>query len=70
MLIVEMRHRLQCLGWKVLDDARQADDGSWWLNAQSCGHTIVALADNHQEVWSLACSMALKLTRNGLAKPL
>jgi hypothetical protein len=69
MLIVEMRHRLQHLGWKVLDGA-QADDGTWWLNAQSCGHTIVAHADSRQEVWSLACSMALKLTRNGLAKPL
>jgi hypothetical protein len=70
MLIAEMRHRLQSLGWKTLDDARQADDGSWWLNAQSCGHTIVALADSRQEVWSLACSMAMKVTRDGLAKPL
>ena len=46
MLIAEMRHRLQSLGWKPLDDAQQADDGSWWLSAQSCGHTIVALADS------------------------
>jgi hypothetical protein len=38
-----MRHRLQSLGWKALDGARQAADGSWWLSANSCGHTVVAL---------------------------
>ncbi len=70
MLIAEMRHRLQCLGWKPLNDAQQAYDGSWWLSAQSCGHIIVALADSRSETWSLACSMAMKLTRNGLVSPL
>jgi len=69
MLTTEMmRQRLRDLGWRLLDDARQADDGSWWLIAQSCGHTIVALADTRQEVWSRACSMAMKLTRDGYVR--
>jgi hypothetical protein len=63
------RHRLTCLGWKILDDARQAEDGSWWLIAQSCGHSIVALADREHEVWSAACSMAFSLTCRGLLRP-
>ena len=69
MLTTEMlRHRLCSLGWKILDDARQADDGSWFLIAQSCGHNIVALADTEQEVWLAACAMAMKLTR-GAVRP-
>jgi len=69
MLTTEMmRQRLRDLGWRLLDDAQQAEDGSWWLCARSCGHTIVALADMRHEVWSLACSMAMKLTREGYGR--
>jgi hypothetical protein len=64
-----IRHRLECLGWRILDDARQAEDGSWFLIAQSCGHNIVALAGTKREVWSAACAMAMKLTRSGAVRP-
>jgi hypothetical protein len=63
------RHRLCSLGWKILDDARQAEDGSWWLIAQSCGHNLVALADTEQEVWWAACWTAMKLTCSGSVRP-
>lgn len=67
MLIREMRHRLRCLGWKTFDNGRQVADRRWWVFAQSCGHTVVSLADSRSEAWSAACSMALKVTRNGWA---
>jgi len=70
MLIAEMRHRIECLGWKILSNEKSLPDGCWRLIAQSCGHTIVVLADSPRETWSAACAMALKLTRNGWAKPL
>lgn len=57
-------HRLQCLGWKPLDEKRQSD-GSWCVLAVSCGHAILAFADSRQQAWSVACSMAMKLTRKG-----
>jgi hypothetical protein len=59
-----MRQRLRDLGWRLLD-AQAAPDGSWFLIAQSCGHTIIALANTQHEVWSGACAMAVKLTREG-----
>ena len=65
-----LRRRLLSLGWKTPDNAQQAEDGSWRLIARSCGHTIVALADAEHEVWSAACSTAMKLTRSGVAEPL
>ena len=43
----------------------EAADGSWWLIAQSCGHTLIALADTRQTVWLAACVMAMRLTREG-----
>lgn len=58
-------HRLQCLGWRSLDESRQSD-GSWRVLAVSCGHAIYALADNRNQAWSMACSMAMKLTRGDL----
>ena len=70
MLTTEMlRHQLRCLGWKPLGDAQQAEDGSWWLIARSCGHKIVALADTEHEVWLAACSTAMNLTRSGSVRP-
>jgi hypothetical protein len=69
MLIAEMRHRLQCLGWKVFDEGRRLENGQWCLLAVSCGHTLIVLGDTRREVWSAVCSMAMKLTRDGLAKP-
>jgi hypothetical protein len=61
-----LRQRLYDLGWKALGGAQQVDDGSWQLVAECCGHTIVALAETQYETWSLACSMAMKLTRDGV----
>ena len=58
-----LRQRLHNLGWKTDDDGQRADDGSWWLVATSCGHIIVALADTQNEVWSAACRLAMRLTR-------
>jgi hypothetical protein len=57
-----MRHRLECLGWAALSETRQPD-GRWSVWATSCCHTILAIADNRHDVWSAACEMAMKLTR-------
>ena len=65
----ESRHWLQRLGWKTQDDGQQLDDGRWCVFARSCRHTVVALDDGQTEAWSAACSMALKVTRNGWARP-
>ena len=67
MLTAEMRHRLRCLGWKTFDNGQQVANGLWCVFAQSCGHTVAALADSRSEAWSAAWSMALKCTRNGWA---
>jgi len=67
MLITEMRHRLECLGWRTFDNEIQLASGRWRLFAYRRGHIMVALADSREEVWSAACSMAMKLTRNGLS---
>jgi hypothetical protein len=56
--------RLEHLGWKALDEGRQ-EDGRYCLLAESCGHFIIAFADTRREAWSAACSMAMKLTREG-----
>ncbi len=61
----ESRYALRCLGWKTCDNGRQLASGRWCVYAQSCGHTVVALADSCQEAWSAAWSMALRCTRNG-----
>lgn len=63
----QSRHWLRCLGWKTQDDGEQLEDGRWCVCARSCGHTVVALGDGQREVWSAACSMALRITRNGWA---
>jgi len=61
------QHRLNCLGWKVIDEWRQSD--RWYLFAKSCGHTIVTIADSRFEAWLAACSMAMKLTREEIRHP-
>ena len=43
----------------------KALDGSWSLIARSAGHTLVALADTRRDVWSAACSMAMRLRAKG-----
>jgi hypothetical protein len=69
MLTTEMmRQRLRDLGWRLLADA-PAEDGNWYVIAQSCGHTVIALTDTEPEAWSAACSMAMKLTRSQYARP-
>jgi hypothetical protein len=69
MLITAMRDRLQCLGWTLFDDGQRLENGQWCLLTVSCRHTILVFGDNQREVWSAACSMAMKLTRDGLARP-
>jgi hypothetical protein len=59
--------RLQCLGWKALDEGRD-EDGRYCLLAESCGHFIISCADTRREAWAAACSMAMKLTREGLLR--
>jgi hypothetical protein len=67
MLTRVLRHRLECLGWKTFG-AQQAEDGSWFVVARSCGHTLVALANTENEVCSAACSLSLKLTVSDVAR--
>ena len=62
-----LRHWLECLGWKPLDKGQQKD-GCWCVLAMSCGHTVLVFADTHSEAWSAACSLAMKLTREGLLR--
>ena len=55
-----IQHRLKCLGW--LCRARQID-GRWVACAKGCGHTLIAVADNRQAVWSAIHGLATKVTR-------
>jgi hypothetical protein len=64
----ESRHWLRCLGWKTFDNGRQVGNGNWCVFAQSCGHTVVALAPSRTDAWSAASAMALRVTRNGWAR--
>lgn len=59
------QHRLECLGWRVIEEGRQ-EDGRYYVLAKSCGHFIVGLGDTRAETYSAVCSMALKLTRGVL----
>jgi hypothetical protein len=59
--------RLELLGWKALDEGRQ-EDGRYRVLAESCGHYIIAIADTRRAAWSAACSLAMKLTREGLLR--
>jgi len=43
MLTAEIRRQLRSLGWKTFNNGRQVAHGRWWVFAQSCGHTVVAL---------------------------
>ena len=61
-----LRHQLACLGWKVLEEGQQGD--YWYVLAASCGHTVLAFADGHQEVESAARSLVMKLTREGVLR--
>ena len=62
MTTKRMRHRLECLGWEALSETQQSD-GRWSVWATSYCHAIFAIADNRHDVWSAACEMAMKLTR-------
>ena len=62
-----MTAQLECLGWRVLDEGRQ-EDGRYCVLAKSCGHYVIALADTRHAAWSAACSLAMKLTREGLLR--
>jgi len=59
--------KLECLGWKTLDEG-QEEDGRYCVFAESCGHFVIAFADTRSEAWSAVCSLAMKLTREGLVR--
>ena len=59
--------RLELLGWKALDEGRQ-EDGRYCVLAETCGHFLIAFAATRNEAWAAACSMAMKLTREGLLR--
>jgi hypothetical protein len=65
MTTITPYHRLMCLGWEAVGEGRRSD-GSWYVRAMSCGHVILARATNRGEAWRAVCSMALRLTREGL----
>ena len=59
------RHRLECLDWEAHSEKRQPNSRlAVW--ATSCGHTIIAYTDSHNDAWSAVCTMAMKLTREEL----
>jgi hypothetical protein len=68
MTIELYRHQLECLGWKVLKEDGQPD-GAYHILAQSCNDFILAFANTSDEAWSAACSMAMRLTRDGTDHP-
>jgi len=59
--------RLESLSYRVIDEGRQ-EDGRYCVLAKSCGHYVIAFADTRREAWAAACSMAMKLTREGLLR--
>ena len=61
-------HQLECLGWRATDEGQRAD-GRYFVLAKSCDQFVIAFADTSHAAWSAACSMALKLTREGLRLP-
>jgi len=63
----QLHHRLECLGWRVINEGRQEDD-RYYVLAKSCQHYVIALADTRCAAWSAACSLAMKLTREGLLR--
>ena len=56
--------RLECLGYRVLDERRQKD-GRYRVVARSCGHYLIARGGNRHETWAALFSMAMKLTEEG-----
>ena len=60
----QLHHRLECVGWRAIEEGRQ-EDGRYCVLAKSCEHYIVAFADTRCAAWSAACSLAMKLTREG-----
>jgi hypothetical protein len=60
--------RLECLGWKLVDERRQVD-GRYRIVAESCGHFLICLAGNHSEALSAICSLAFQFTRGDLRLP-
>lgn len=67
MTVETLCHQLQCLGWQPLEEGRQSN-GCWRVLTATFGHAILAYADNPQEAWSAACSMAMKVTLDGMTR--
>ena len=63
MTIETMQRRLRYLGWKAYELGLQ-NDGRWVICVTCCRHIIYAMGSTRREVWSAACSTALKLTLN------
>jgi hypothetical protein len=53
--------RLECLGWRVLDEGRD-EDGRWCILAERCGHFAISFAPARNEAWVAIFSMTVELT--------
>jgi hypothetical protein len=56
--MLQLRH----LGWQTIDGGQRLKDGRWCLLAMRYRETIIVLADSREEAWSVASSMAVRLT--------
>ena len=64
MTIEVLRDRLECLGWKTLDE-RHDDENHYAVLAESCHELILAFGSAREQAWQVTCRMAMKLTRGG-----
>jgi hypothetical protein len=62
MTIEVLRHRLESLGWKTLDE-RHDDENHYAVLAESCHELILAFGSSQEQAWEATCQMAMKLTR-------
>jgi hypothetical protein len=61
MTIEVLRHRLECLGWKTLDE-RHDDEDHYAVLAESCHELILAFGSTQEQAWNAMCQMAMKIT--------
>jgi hypothetical protein len=61
MTIEVLRHRLECLGWKTLDE-RHDDENHYAVLAESCHELILAFGSTQEQAWQATCHMAMKIT--------
>jgi hypothetical protein len=61
MTIEVLRHRLECLGWRPLDE-RHDDEHHYAVLAESCDEFILAFGSTQERAWEATCEMAMKIT--------